>query len=359
MRSRRLRFALAAAAALGVAAPWLASCSAQFDPPSRVDGLRVLAVTVDQPYAQPGDTVHFHMTWDGGGAFAGTTPQILWLGGCFDPADDTYYGCYQQFADLLASAQGGQPVDTQYLALGPGLDHFDLTLPDTIISDHPAPATGSRYGLAYVFFAVCAGTLGPAPANDAGGPAGNFPLACFDAQGNRIGADGFVPGFTQVYAFADGRTNANPTARGLRMKLGVDADVEYKPVASTPEDATAVQACGLSEDARRKLGCGSQPFSTCPAYAVDLDVGANVSELDPGSRENGKFLHEAVWIDWYTDGGDFDSDVSLVYDPHQGLNADHSVQWIAPPEKGTYSIWAVLHDARGGGSVYRGYVDVQ
>ena len=87
MRARRL--VLGAIAAFGVGAPWLGACAASFDVPSRIEGLRVLAVTLDEPYAAEGDTVHFHMTWEGGGSFAGTTPQILWLAGCFDPPEDS------------------------------------------------------------------------------------------------------------------------------------------------------------------------------------------------------------------------------------------------------------------------------
>jgi hypothetical protein len=354
---RARRFVLGAAVIGGIAVPWLTSCSSSFDAPSRIEGIRVLAVAADEPFANPGDTVHLQMTYDAGGSFAGVTPTILWIGDCFDPAGDTYYGCYAQFADLVSSFQNGGSFDPTKVAIGRGLDRFDVTLPDDIIANHPPPATGSNFGVAYVFFVVCAGDIRPVAVSDAGGLAGNFPLGCFGADGQQIGADGFVPGFTEVYAFADGRTNHNPPAKSLLIKRPTDPDDDYRPLASKPEDAHPVDACDIDEDARRKLGCGNHPFTSCAAYQIDVDVDGSVSERDPGSPENGSFLHEAVWIDWYTDGGDFDNDVSLVYDPHDGLLPDRSVQWIAPPTKGTYSIWGVLHDARGGTTVRRGYVD--
>ena len=38
----------------------LAGCGPQFDPPSTIDTLRILAVQKDRPYAAPGDEVHLN-----------------------------------------------------------------------------------------------------------------------------------------------------------------------------------------------------------------------------------------------------------------------------------------------------------
>jgi hypothetical protein len=362
---RARRFLLSAVVIGGIGAPWLTSCSADFEAPSKIEGLRVLAVAADKPFANPGDTVHFTMTYDADDAFAGVTPSILWISDCFDPEGDTYYGCYPQFADLLDDLKNGVLPPTGAISnpLVRGVVDWQVTLPDDIITNHPPPATGSNFGVAYVFFVVCAGQIGPAKAATTSGDAGlagNFPLGCFDKDGNPIGADGFVPGFTEVYAFADGRTNSNPAAKSLLIKRSTDQDTAYHRLSSDAAHAFPVDACGIGEDDRRKLGCQSHPFTTCTAYQINVSVDDSVSEKDPGSPENGTFLHEAVWVDWYTDGGDFDNDVSLVYDPHHGLASsdDRSVQWIAPTTKGTYSIWGVLHDARGGTTVRRGFLDV-
>ncbi len=45
-------------AGLALLASVFAGCSAEFDPSSRVTGLRVLAVRADNPYAPPGSTVN-------------------------------------------------------------------------------------------------------------------------------------------------------------------------------------------------------------------------------------------------------------------------------------------------------------
>ncbi len=329
MMRRARRFVLGAAVIGGIGVPWLTSCSADFEAPSKIEGLRVLAVAADKPFANPGDTVHLEMTYDAAGAFAGVTPSILWIADCFDPEGDAYYGCYPQFADLLEDIQSHgvfRPPGAISNPLVRGVVDWQVTLPDDIITNHPPPATGSNFGVAYVFFVVCAGEIrAVTTTSDAGGLAGNFPLGCFDKDGHQIGADGFVPGFTEVYAFADGRTNPNPPAKSLLIKRPLEPDAAYRPLPSTPDDAYPVVACGIDEDARRKLGCGNHPFTTCSAYDIDVDVDASVSERDPGSPENGSFLHEAVWVDWYTDGGDFDNDVSLLYDPKAGPRASGSI----------------------------------
>ena len=78
----RLRRALLASLALGaLASPAIASgCAASFKPGSLVEGLRVFAVEVDKPYANPGDEIAFSMTYHDGlvSADQGTRPvQIV------------------------------------------------------------------------------------------------------------------------------------------------------------------------------------------------------------------------------------------------------------------------------------------
>src|SRR5262249_13071880 len=137
-------------------------------------------------------------------------PTIVWLGGCFDPPGDQYFACYEQLADLLQKAGDIDALAATGLAgRGP---RFMLKLPEDIVSRRPEPADGAPwYGIAYVFFVACAGELRPVPPEGTGA-AGYFPIGCFSKKtGERLGADDFVPGFTQIYVFADGRPNTNPT----------------------------------------------------------------------------------------------------------------------------------------------------
>jgi hypothetical protein len=372
-RTRSLRRAVLASLALAaLAAPAVSSgCTGGFAPISQMTGLRVLAVVADKPYANPGDTVTFTMTYeydpptpdggvpegvlsidggllsiDGGMYSAGggvPEPLVVWLSGCYNPAGDDYYGCYQQidFTHLTPGTVGSGST-------------FSLTLPSGIVTDAGSPS----YGLAYVFFAACEGTL---TALDGGtsegtGLAGSFPVGCFDSQGNRLGADSFVPGYTQVYVFKDGRTNTNPVYHGTGLTLD----------GAELSDGTApcVTACSIPEDTRlENPGCGHKdPFSACTSYDLAIEVCSDVAELDPSSRgPDGNPLHEVVWVDYFADKGDINSAVLLVNDATSGLQptANFTTQWIAPPDPGPVNVYAVLHDSRGGETVIHKMLNVQ
>jgi hypothetical protein len=387
---RRRRLLLATLALAAVAAPLAApGCAASFAPISQIEGLRILAVAADKPYAQPGDTVNFTMTYTD--SYGRPPPTIVWIAGCYDPDGDEYYQCYAQF-------DGGITSSGLRFAEGQGLTTFSLTLPDDIISRLPKPANSPYYGLAYVFFAACDGTLSLSAPPDSTGAAGAFPIACLDDQGNRVGADSFVAGYTQVYAFADGATNHNPVVNGIdlagsplpagtcvpnRKACGGDAGapdesqdagpVEERVDAGDAGDAglivepscCEVHTCDISEDTRLGPGgCGKQdPFKSCSEYAITVDVPQDVAEPDPNTKgPDGGLAHESVWVDYFADKGDFDNATLLVSDALNGIQTPdtYTVNYIAPPpdpdagaDAGgvTVHIWAVVHDSRGGETV--------
>ena len=357
-RARRWRRAPLAVAGIGLLlGPAMASgCQPGFDPPSKVAGLRILAVQADKPYANAGESVTFEMTYtDGLDPANPRNVQIAWIGGCFDPPGDLYYGCYAQLGKQLASASSvkpGQPPPPELegvLGLGP---KFTTKLPADLVARRPAPDQGSRYGTAFVFFMACAGKLGPAPATSEG-RAGSFPIACFDETGRQLGADSFVPGYTQIYAFEDERTNANPVITGITY----DGN-------ELPDDVTqapTLKACPLTDDERRIQGCSKkQAEQACQTYALRVEVPTDVAEIDPQSksREGGE-LREVVWVDYYVDGGELSADVALLSEASTGYNDDHSVTWLPPDAPGVYAVWAVVHDNRGGTSVTRRFVRVE
>jgi hypothetical protein len=326
-------------------------CAAGFAPVSQIDGLRVLSVAADSPYAAPGEQVKMTLTYADGrdGAAA---PTILWLNGCVDPDGDSYYGCYAQLAGLFQGISDPQKlIATGAVGFGPT---FSFTLPTDIISRRPKPAAGNPYyGIAYVFFVACAGKLQIVPAEGTSA-AGSFPLGCFNDKGERLGADAFVPGFTQVYAFDDGRPNENPPIDDLTLD---DASIT-----GDADTANEVEACAAPEDTR--LGPPScskaDPFKDCTSYQIAITVPADVAEIDPsGAQADGQPLHETVWVDYFSDKGNFKGDARLVSDALTGVQPDLSVQWIAPPDPGPVRIWAVAHDNRGGQTVIERYLRVK
>ncbi|WP_437602291.1 hypothetical protein [Sorangium sp. So ce590] len=377
-RRRGWRRAVLGTLALGaLAAPAISSgCVAGFDPPSVVNGLRVFAVVADvvpvgekpesSSYAYPGAQVTFRIHYqDGlGGPEEGSRPvSVYWFGGCENPIGDDYYGCYPQFAELAAKLQAWQELGDPTLPLPalngvpPGIgDTYTITISDDILEGREAPATGGPpSGSAYVFFVACTGTLGVV--EDQGtGRAGTFPVACFDADGRRLGPDSFVPGYTQVYAFEeaeeekDNRANANPKLLGLTL----DGEPMPEDFAEIPN----VDRCLIGREERREAGCSAEdPFTACRAYELDAIIPDNVAETDPDAKQ--QTLREIVWVDYFTDLGDLDRGIKLVSDAAKGDLGDHAVTWIPPAEPGVATLTAVLRDARGGSSVVQRLVRVK
>jgi hypothetical protein len=339
-------------------------CAANFAPPSELGELRVLSVSIDKPYIAPipaadcaADpekcTIHFDAeVYDGYGVRTeGSERQIniLWIGGCFDPEGDQYSLCifplleiFKQASTALddAVAQGKPPAFPPGLPLGWGKS-FSMVVPD-IVSARPKPSFGPHYGVGYVFFLACAGKFGLLESDAS--TASNFPIGCFDKDtGEQLGAESFVPGYTQIYSFEDGRVNNNPTVNAVTF--------DGKPMSDQPADYPKVPPCDVP-DADRNLpaSCSRQDaYVACTPYAIDVDVPDDVAEIDPEAKdENGKQLKEAVWVNYYADAGNFDGDIKLISTATGEIIKKRTVQWIPPTEPGPATIWAVVRDARGG-----------
>ncbi|WP_434046940.1 MULTISPECIES: hypothetical protein [Sorangium] len=360
-RGRRWRRALLGTLALSaVAAPAIsAGCVAGFDPPSLVDGLRVFAVVADKPYANPGDEVTFRIhVQDGlGGPEDGSRPvTVTWFGGCENPIGDDYYGCYPEFAELADAFEAWQRAGDPTAPL-PDLngarpsvgDTYTIRIGNDILDDRKPPASGPAYGSAYVFFVACTGRLGPV--EDQGtGRAGTFPVGCFDSEGRRLGPDSFVPGYTQVYVFADERQNANPVVNGLELD-GEEMSEDF----ATMSTATP---CPIGAEERREVGCNARdPIEECRTVTIEAMIPEDVANPDPDAKQEA--LKEIVWVSYFADLGDIDGGIKLVSDASRGYLGDHAVTWIPPAEPGIATITAVVRDARGGSSVVQRLVRVE
>jgi len=380
-RKRSLRRALLAT--LGATALFgpavFSGCATSFTPPGKVDTLRVLAVTIDNPYVYtclpPAEepkckglseedctalceslrTANFEMeVHDAYGVNEQGSERlinILWIGGCFNPEGDQYALCAEPLIKVFEAAgpalaeaiQNGEPPKfPPGLPVGYG-KKFSITVPD-IVSSRPKPDFGPHYGIGYVFFLACDGRFGIVESDPSA--AGTFPIGCLDGEGRPVSADSFVPGYTQVYSFADGRLNENPVVTALTM--------DGEPL---PEDFAAiptVPTCDVPpQDRNLPPSCSREdPFTACQTYEIKVQVPEDVAEVDPdatGSKD--EILTETVWVSYHTDTGDFDGDIKLVNDPTTGYSAPHEVKWIPPAVPGLATIWAVVRDARGGSNV--------
>ena len=192
----------------------LAGCGAQFDPPTEVKSLRIMGVQKDKPYAVPGETVSLTMFWhDGSPKVDPNDPtarsvEIGWFGPCINPPYDSYAACGAALAKQQAN---DDPSDD--LVTGSG-ERFALTIPDRSDLLHPSQDPKQpEYAVIYVFFAACAGKLGPSQDP-------SFPAGCYapDDTGfaRPLGSDDFVAGYSGIYVFGPehGYRNQNPVIQG-------------------------------------------------------------------------------------------------------------------------------------------------
>lgn len=314
-------------------------CGPDFDPPSELRSLRVLAVQKDTPYAQPGGTVNLQMLWEDASPLRGRPVQVAWSPACVNPAGDLYYGC---FAD----------PDVFQGTFGEG-DRTSVEIPKTIITDRTRPAgNNAAYGVAFVFFAVCAGELTIVPRTEEAA----FPFGCRGDDGALLGSDDFVAGYTSIYAY-DTFSNNNPVVTGFRFN-GQDLD---RADVCLNEECLAVDGaeplpeldCSDAEQAKRCVPtCSDDGESECPSIGfrpiIDKEDPLNQDIDDASAQLLGRRVGEQMWINYYTSAGGFRSPVRLLNDATSGWNDNFGTDFYAPSAPGPARIWAVAHDNRGG-----------
>jgi hypothetical protein len=349
-----------------LSAALLAGCGPEFDPPSILDSLRVLAVQKDRPYAAPGEDVRLTMLWADASSDAGRPIDVAWITGCVNPPGDLYAGCFAT-GDVPTFSRGNEA---------------SFTIPDDIISSRPPPTSPEqpRYGLSYVFFAACAGTLEE-----------TFPPRCVDESGRTRGTADFVAGYSAIYAFDEFR-NGNPIVRGL--------SIDGKPLFGGCVDAGSAAAAesddlgavlGRAAEGAGPPGADEPPVVCDEAFPLDSTEPPDCSApnapclpaVPPGafSRPSleirpeiyrasieddeiakvayGRDYEEQMWINYYTTRGSLLTDVRLLNDATTGLNEDYETLFYPPLEPGPVTLWAAVHDNRGGVAWARGTLWIQ
>ncbi|WP_437746698.1 hypothetical protein WMF39_17820 [Sorangium sp. So ce1504] len=453
MKRTRLPSRRALLAALSTLALGIPCCSgSDLAPSSEVEGLRILAVTADNPYPARGTPVTFQMTYADALGDADGNPrnvEVTWIGGCVNPpvGVDAQIGCLGQWLGTYmaamippqgggggggngggngggandggggggngGSADGGNPGGNGGSADGgggangdsgqeeltalfkrqelesalsgkPNAASFTWTLSGDILRrpDAGHTATGTKYSSAYVLFAVCAGKTRPSPALSAALEAVlpavlagaepseamaaamaaamadgiGIPLECVDEDGRVLGPDSFVVGYTQVFLFQDSdqRANTNPPIDAFTLKL------DGKEVALGESGLPVVEPCIQPETKAQGCGPAEPDADDCTTYDIDVIVPSNAADVDvEATGLGGPPAHEALWVDYYTDGGGFDGARRLVSDAVTGPGERHGTTWTPPSKPGRVSLWAVVHDTRGGSSVKQMEVEVR
>jgi hypothetical protein len=311
----------------------LVGCGVGFDPPFEVKGLRVLGVQKEPAYVAPGEEVTLRMLWHDGKE-PGRDVMRLWLGGCFNPPGDFYYGCFPQ----LAEAFGRGALD--YIALG---DSFSFRAPDDLVEAHPSPASPDQtpYGVAVVFFAVCAGALDFVIPEDRYG----FPLVCRGPQGELLGTEDFVAGYTTLFSYESLR-NENPIVTGFELAgrpVAPDCIGEACLSASLDVDID----CDVAPE-RCIATCASNGDAACPGIAVRPLIDPVSAERNANVGSIGNPVGEQLWVNYFIDRGSLRSGIRLYADATTGIDDKYGTDVYAPSEPGLVRIWAVVHDNRGG-----------
>lgn len=314
-----------------------AACGDELPQASDVRTLRVFAVSKDPSVARPGQEVTFRMLWHEPREARPT--QIAWLSGCWNVEGDLFYGCLPVLGEQVQAFGAGAPPE----GVGVGTT-FVVRVPDDVVSSRPAlpGASAPAFGLGFVFFAACAGTLGPAPEEEAR----EFPLACFDDAGRSLGPSDFVVGYVQVYASEDGENQSPALAEvqidGRAVPLDcvgvacVDSPVEPTPIDCTTDDPRCVAACAGAD-------------GECKLIAIAPVIDPESFELDPiASAQDGSDRWEQTWVRFYSDRGDLAGDIRIAANPTDGPSDDLAMDFDASEVFGETTLWITVHDSRGG-----------
>jgi hypothetical protein len=357
---------------------WLVSCGpSPFPDESLINSVRIFATRSDHPYAKPGEAVTLTvLAADERSPSPSQEPMVLyWLPDpltgklfCENPLNDAYYGCFIP-SDAGASDSGRSDAASPDAGANdagsrgpspcalpvPGVDltpclpppgpSLSFTMPEDIITSHPrASGTAPPYGLAIVFNMACAGHPELLPVDPNNLSLNSLPIGCFDKNHHALDANSYVVGYASVYAY-EALTNQNPVIQHVLFQ-GADLDGGVLGDSSTQEDAGAPEEGGVVIP-----HCPSSKSSDCPTVSFDVEVPASSWERDPlDLGSNGQPLGEQIWVDYYATTGSLSDDARLLYDPTIGkvITGGTAITFQAPTSPTTGTLWAVVHDNRGG-----------
>lgn len=351
-RGRALALRVAVVLAVVAIAALFACGGGGFDPASKVDSVRMFAVRADKPYAKPGQTVTLEALTADARKEKPRAAKLYWIPIlCLNPQEDLYYLCFAPPGDGSRDAQGTQLVPLGPLAgadagvdagaasggnpfasiptgvdLAPFLPQgptFSFKMPDNAVK---AREGSDPYGLAIVFSVLCAGRVEFAP-RDAAGGAQQVPVLCSDEDGKKLPPSDYVIGISRVYAYAE-RVNENPVIESVTF--------EGKDV--VPAQGITVERCTAAKE------------KDCKENKIGVRVSDSSWEWNPSEVTRDGELREQIWVAYYSDIGTFDSEARLLFDTREGRISDSDVKFFASKDVADGTLWAVVHDNRGGAS---------
>jgi hypothetical protein len=279
------------------------ACATEFDPGSRINNLRVIAVRADVPYAHPGETVNLEAL----GYDPAARPITYGWSFCVNPVESTPQGCLAQMM-IDAQKTGVPPAFTT----GVDLTKYVVTVPTDLLDKLPPAARPNA--MIGVIAVACPGTLTLTPS-------GGLPYSCIDSAGRVLGLHDAITGMKRIFVRSKDR-NENPVIARVTFDGADWPETETKTINVCDFDGNDYNDCGGE---KHTIGAFGPP---------------NV--IESGTDEYGTTFTEQVVAQYYATDCLFENSVRVSVKPETGFAARRS-------EKGKkVTLWLVLRDDRGG-----------
>lgn len=273
----------------------LLGCSSDFDPASRVTGLRILATRADKPYAAPGETVTFEaLAVDPTGAQVPITWSL-----CQRPLTPSAVGCVQALPRGATLTNGTS---------------YSLTVPPDALAGVPDAAKKN------VFFGAVQVAC-PGAVSLAGGPEG-LPVRCDDGKGQALPLGGYELAVKRVWVRATDK-NANPTIARVTWDGADWPEAEVKSMA----------ACDSASTNR---------YDDCEGESHELSLVPAEGAAESGRDETGSDFSEKLLAQYYSTEGLFQ------YPAKDAVRSTTGFKARSGAAGRTLTLWFVLRDDRGG-----------
>jgi hypothetical protein len=293
----------------------LLACVSDEAPANQVSGVRILAISVDQPFAKPGESVALNvLAVDGRKNRTMPMQTFFWPAPCVNPDRDDVTKCFTALAK-------DYPLRTNLNERLTSAATATIALPVDIIASHPPPRGGLRYGIAFGFVMACAGHVERV---ETAGFVGAPPFGCFNEQGTLLGKDEYVFAHARILAYADLR-NSNPVIDAITL--------DGKPLDG---NGFTLPLCTESDE------------RDCPKANVDAQIAPGAQEPDFTSGPPGSGFREQIWVSYFATAGKMNADLSVIYDAQDGKLPATDNGLFSREGTGMHTLYAVAHDNRGG-----------
>lgn len=286
------------------------ACGAEFDPASRVNDFRLLAVQADKPYAAPGERVE--LTTLSSEPFG--RPVTWGWATCVKPDATTVTAC---LAKIIADARATGQIP---LTMGQGLSSFGTTIPANVLDGVPAAAASNV--LVGILTVACPGPLSVRDPRTLG--LGELPFRCLDANtAEELTFDRWVVSVKRIYVRRTER-NQNPQVSAVTWDGLPWAEGDVKEVAACKNSPMhALDDCDGGEK-----------------HALSVVVPPEAAES--GIGESGNPFVEDVVVQYYASDGLFEFDGRTRETPE--------TKWAARASSvgKEQTLWFVVRENRGG-----------